>query len=347
VTTSVSSKGLTDLSPEEKRALLAQLLQEKAGESDSFPLAFGQQRLWFLDQLEPGNPVYTLPVAVRLEGSLNLAALERSINEVVRRHDALRTTFIAEDGQPFQVIAPNLTVAVPVVDLQQFTETEREAEVQRLAAQAAWLPFDLAHGPLVRVSLLRLSKEEHVLLVTMHHIISDGWSAGVLVRELVALYEAFSTGKPSPLPELPIQYSDYAVWQRQLLQGDALEAPLSYWKKQLADVPVLQLPTDRPRPAVQEFRGATHFFELPPALIEQFRALSRREGATLYMSLLAVFKVFLHRYTGQDDIVVGSPIADRQRPEIEGLIGFFANSLVRSRSCHSRSWSESCSLRGT
>ena len=294
-----------------------------------FPMSFAQQRLWFLDQLEPGNSVYNIPAAMCLRGALNGAALEQSLNEIVRRHEALRTTFSVMEGQPVQVIAPGLALTLPVVDLGNLLETEREAEAQRLTIEEAQRPFDLAQGPLLRTTLLRLDKEEHILLLTMHHIVSDGWSMGVLFRELSALYEAFSAGKPSPLPELPIQYADFAVWQRQWLQGETLEAQLAYWKKQLDGVcPVLELPTDRPRPAVQTFRGARQSMVLSKSLTEAVKALSHQEGTTLFMTLLAAFQTLLYRYTGQDDIIVGSPIANRNRSEIEGLIGFFVNTLV-------------------
>ena len=325
------SKTLTrtaNLSTEEKRALLAQLLRKKDRESNSFPLSFAQERLWFLDQWESNSPAYNIPAAVRLRGPLNVTALEQSVNDIVRRHEALRTTFAALDGEPVQVIAPAKPLSLVSLDLRALPEDEREAEALRLATEEAQRPFDLAQGPLLRATLLRLGEEEHIALLTMHHIASDGWSMGVLIREVAALYQAFSTGEPSPLPELPIQYADFAVWQRQWLQGEVLEAQLAYWKQQLADIPVLELPTDRPRPAIQTSRGAHQSLELSQTLTEALKALSRQEGVTLYMTLLAVFKALLHRYTGQDDIVVGSPIANRNRTEIEGLIGFFVNTLV-------------------
>ncbi len=334
------SKRIANLSPE-KRELLRQQLKKKRGDvirtpispqkrdSHAFPLSFAQQRLWFLDQLEPGNSTYNIYAAVRLRGPLNVAALEQSLNEILRRHEALRTTFATVEGQPIQMISSPEPFTLSIADLRQFPETEREPEARRLATEEARRPFDLARGPLLRTTLLRLSEEDHILLLTMHHIISDGWSRGVLYRELSALYEAFSAGKPSPLPEPPIQYADFAVWQRQWLQGKTLEVQLSYWKKQLEGAPsVLEVPTDRPRPAVQTFRGARQSLVLSKSLTEAVKALSRQEGATLFMTLLAAFKTLLHRYTGQDDIIVGSPIAGRNRPEVEGLIGFFVNTLV-------------------
>jgi amino acid adenylation domain-containing protein len=255
--------------------------------------------------------------------------LAQTLQEVVRRHEALRTTFIAAEGRPVQVIGPARPFALPVVDLGAPPGAEREAEALALAGQEARRPFDLAGGPLLRAALLRLGADEHVLLVTLHHIVADGWSLGVLVREVAALYEAFARGRPAPLPELPIQYADFAHWQRQWLRGEVLEAQLAYWKRQLAGPPAaLGLPTDRPRPAVQSYRGARHAFGLPGPLSEALRGLSRREGATPFMTLLAALQALLGRYTGQADVSVGSPVANRNRAETEGLIGFFVNTLV-------------------
>ncbi|MDY7076205.1 MAG: amino acid adenylation domain-containing protein [Chloroflexota bacterium] len=293
------------------------------------PLSFAQQRLWFLDQFEPGSPFYNVPSAVRLAGPLDVAALEQSLNEIVQRHQVLRTTFQTVDGRAVQVIAPKLTLTLPVVDLGGLPEAEREAEVRRLAAENAQQPFDLAQGPLLRVTLLRLERQEHVVLLNMHHIVSDGWSIGVLIQEVAALYESFAAGKPSPLPELPIQYVDYAHWQREWLQGEVLESQLAYWKQQLDGIPpLLELPADRPRPAVQTFRGTTLWFDLPRSLSEAIKTLSRQEEVSLFMTLLAALQTLLYRYTGQDDISVGTPIANRNRVEIAGLIGFFVNTLV-------------------
>ena len=292
------------------------------------PLSFAQQRLWFIDQLEPGNSAYNFPAAVRLKGPLNVTALEQSVNEIVKRHEALRTTFATVDGRPVQVIAPTLTVRPPVVNLQELLAGEREAEVRRLVIEEARRPFNLARGPLLRITLLRLAEEEHVGLLTMHHIVSDGWSTGILIRELASLYEAFSGGRSSPLPELSIQYADFAHWQRQWLQGEVLQTQLGYWKRQLLDAPLLELPTDHPRPAVQTFRGSQRSLLLPNTVGEGLKVLSRQQGVTLFMTLLAAFKILLHRYSGQDDLIVGTPIANRNRLEIEGLIGFFVNTLV-------------------
>jgi amino acid adenylation domain-containing protein len=298
-------------------------------QNENLPLSFAQQRLWFLDQLVPDAPIYNIPLAYRVTGRLNVAALEQSLREIVHRHEALRTTFTAVDGQPIQVIAPEIDLSLPVVDLRELVETKREAEAQRLAIQEAQQPFDLTTGLLLRVKLLRLAAAEHVLLLTMHHIVSDGWSLGVLMRELGVLYEGFSSGKPASLPELPIQYADFALWQREWLSGDVLDSQLAYWKQRLGgELPVLELPTDRPRPPVQTYRGASQSLELSKELTDALKALSQREGVTLFMTLLAAFKVLLYRYTGQEDVIVGSPIANRNWAEIEGLIGFFVNTLV-------------------
>ncbi len=293
------------------------------------PLSFAQQRLWFLDQLEPGSPLYNIPEAVRLTGLLDVAALERSLNEIVRRHESLRTFFVTADGQPAQIILPALTLKLPVVDLSGAPESEREAEAFRLATEEAQCPFDLAHGPLLRARLLRLDEQDCIFLLTMHHIISDGWSTGVLIREVAELYVAFSAGQPSPLPDLPIQYADFASWQREWLRGDVLESQLSYWKQQLSgSPPLLELPADRPRPAVQTLAGAHQTFTLPKNLSQALKDLSQREGTTLFMTLLAAFQALLSRYTGQEDICVGTPIANRNRAEVEPLIGFFVNTLA-------------------
>ncbi|MBW4660754.1 MAG: amino acid adenylation domain-containing protein [Drouetiella hepatica Uher 2000/2452] len=297
--------------------------------SGNLPLSFAQQRLWFLDQMQPGSPLYHIPEATRLIGSLDAIALERSFNEIVRRHEALRTTFQTVEGQPVQVISPPAPLPLQRIDLQHLGQAEQEAEVLRLVNWEAQQPFNLTKDSLLRVTLVRLHDREHVALLTLHHIVSDAWSMAVLIRELMALYTAFSTGQPSPLPALPIQYADFAVWQRQWLQGEVLDPHLSYWRNQLSgDLPVLQLPSDRPRPRIQTFRGAIHAFELPAGLTESLKALSQQAGVTLFMTLLAAFKVLLYRYTAQEDILVGSPIANRNRTEVEGLIGFFVNTLV-------------------
>ncbi len=299
------------------------------GREGALPLSFAQQRLWFLDQLEPGNPFYNIPSAVILKGALDAAALARSINEVVRRHEVLRTTFEAVQGEPRQTVAPELSLPLPLVDLRGLADAERSGEVRRLAAEEAQRPFDLARGPLARARLLRTGAREHVLLFTIHHIVSDGWSSNVLFREVAQLYQAFVEGRPSSLEELPIQYADFAVWQREWLRGEALEEQLDYWRGQLGGLPpLLELPTDRPRPRLQSYHGATERFVLAPEVAEALRRLGRDEGVTLFMLLLAAFDVLLARYTGQTDIAVGTPIANRTRGETESLIGFFANTLA-------------------
>jgi amino acid adenylation domain-containing protein len=293
------------------------------------PLSFAQQRLWFIDQLDPGSSVYNFPAAVRLKGPLDTVALKQSLNEIVKRHEALRTTFAIVDGRPVPVIAPSLTLTLPVVDLRELPDTERETEVQRLATNEAQQPFDLAQGPLVRATVLRLGENEHVGLLTMHHIVSDGWSTGILIREMAALYAGFCSGSPALLPELPVQYADFAHWQRHWLEGEVLETQLAYWKQQLAGAPaILELPVDHARPAVQTFRGAHQSLSLPKDVSARLKALSRQQGSTLFMTLLAAFKILLHCYTSQVDIILGTPIANRNRLEIEGLIGFFVNTLV-------------------
>ena len=303
--------------------------QDVGGPGVSFPVSFAQQRVWFLHYLEPTIASYNLPVAVRLTGPLDVGALEESLNEVVKRHDALRTSFPVWEGRPVQVIGPVRQAALLEIDLTDFPTESREEEAARLASVEANRPFDLAQGPLFRAKLLRLDEEEHVLIVTMHHIVSDGWSIGVLIRELAALYGAFRLGKPSPLPELPIQYADYSLWQQKWLRGDVLETQLEYWKKQLDGIPALvEVPTDRPRSAVSSLRGASLSAIPPPGLLERLNALARSEHSTLFMTLLAAFQVLLSRYTGQEDIAVGSPIAGRNQVETEGLIGFFVNTLV-------------------
>jgi amino acid adenylation domain-containing protein len=322
--------GLTGLIEASERATpdLAQPAIQTVPRDEALPLSFGQQRLWFLDQLEPGSPLYNNFAAVRLTGALDVAVLERCLNEIVRRHQALRTTFGEAAGQPAQVIAPELTLSIPLLDLHDAPPAERENQVLELAVQEGRQPFDLAQGPLMRVTLLRLGEAEHVVFMTMHHLISDGWSVGVFLGELAMLYQAFSVGEPSPLPELTIQYADYAHWQRQWLQDEVLETHLAYWKEQLDAPSVLELATDRPRPAIQTSRGANQWFELPKSLSQALIDLSQGEDATLFMTLMAALQALLYRYSGQEDVCVGTPIANRNRSETEGLIGFLLNTLV-------------------
>ena len=293
------------------------------------PPSFAQQRLWFFDQLEPGSPVYNISSVFRLRGRLDVSALELSLSEVVRRHESLRTTFKSVGGQPVQVISAPQRLCVPVIDLERTQGCDPVVEAARLATEHARRPFDLASALFLRPSLLRLGLEDYVLVLSMHHIASDGWSNDILFREVAALYEAFVTGIPATLPDLPVQYADYAVWQRQWLQGEVLEKQVAYWREQLAEIPnSLELPTDFPRPPVQHFRGAVHRLAISEPLGEAARALGRQEETTLFMTLLAAFQSLLHSYSGQEDICVGSPIAGRTRTETESLIGFFANTLV-------------------
>ncbi|ADO72626.1 non-ribosomal peptide synthetase [Stigmatella aurantiaca] len=301
---------------------------KKKKRKKSFPLSFGQQRLWVLDQLEPGSPLYNVPGALRLSGQLNVSALERSLGEIVARHEALRTTFAQDEGLPVQRIGEAGAVPLEVVDLSRLESAARGAELQRLGSEEARKPFDLSRGPLLRARLLKLEPTEHVLLLTMHHIVSDAWSVGVCFRELGVLYSAFSLGQPSPLTPLAVQYVDYTLWQRQWLQGEVLDKQLAYWKTQLAGVEPLDLKTDRPRGPMQGARGALHRFSLSRELMEGLKALSRKQGTTLFMTLLAGFNALLARYTRQQDIVVGTSVANRGRAEIEGLIGFFINTLA-------------------
>jgi amino acid adenylation domain-containing protein len=306
------------------------ILPLSAGERGPWPpLSFAQERLWFLDRLEPGGVLYNVPSALRATGALDVAALEAALDEIVRRHEALRTTFDQHEGEPFQVVAPALRMSIPMVDLSALPEERRQAEGQLALEAEAARPFDLLRGPLLRALLVRTAGDDWSMLLNMHHIVSDGWSVGVLTAEVAAFYSAFLDGRPSSLPPLPVQYADYAIWQRQWLRGDVLEAQTSYWRERLQGVrTVLDLPTDRPRPPVQSFRGGHRPVRLPAPMPQRLRSAARESGATLFMALLAGLQAILHRYTGQEDILVGSPVANRTRSEVEGLIGFFVNALV-------------------
>jgi amino acid adenylation domain-containing protein len=296
---------------------------------ESIPLSFAQERLWFINQLEGASATYNMPAALRLNGDLNLKAFERALAEIVRRHEALRTSFLTVNGTPSKVIHPSAEMKVAVVDLQHLSDSEREQILAQQIEQAAITPFDLEIAPLIRWSLIQLSATEYVFCINMHHIVSDGWSIGVLVQELSALYPAYCAGAPSPLPELEIQYADFALWQRQWLSGEVLEQQLEYWVSQLQGAPeLLQLPTDRPRPSVQTYQGATHSLSLSAELAQKLQGLSRQTGSTLFMTLMTAFATLLYRYSGESDVVIGSPIANRNRSEIEPLIGFFVNTLV-------------------
>jgi amino acid adenylation domain-containing protein len=309
---------IAELSPA-KRALLAV----------RSPLSFGQERLWFLEQLEGGNPAYHLGTALRLEGELDVAALRRSLTEIVRRHEVLRTTFAAPDGDALQVVHPAAETPLPVLDLQGLPAGRREEEIRRRLTAEARRPFDLQAGPLLRCRLARLDGGVWIFALVVHHIVFDGWSTDLLVRELVILYEAFAAGRPSPLPELPVQYLDFARWQREVLKGERLDRLLSVWKRRLEGAPqVLELPLDRPRPKVRSGRGCHRARVFSPAANDALRELARRGGTTLFTAALAFFLAFLSRISGQRDVVAGFPVANRTRPELEPLIGFFVNTLV-------------------
>src|SRR5580693_6404864 len=293
------------------------------------PLSFEQERLWLLERLETLAASYNIPVAVRLQGRLDVAALERSLAEVMRRHEALRTRFAVMDAGPVQVIDPATPFALEVADLTELAATERAAVARRRTAEIVREPFDLERGPLLRAVLLRLSEQEHVVVVVVHHIVSDGWSMGILIREVGTLYAAYAAGRPPPLAALSVQYADYAIWQREWLRDEVLAQQITYWRGRLADAPAaLDLPSDRVRPAVQSFRGAVHRFAVPGEVTRALGALARCEGATLFMVLLAAFQVVLSRWSGQQDIVIGTPIAGRTDRQTENLIGFFVNMLA-------------------
>ena len=316
--------------PDETRLLEAPAPSSLGSEErPAFPTSFAQQRLWFLDQLDPGRSTYNLPLAMRLRGALDFEALEESLGEILRRHDALRTVFALRGGAPVQVIKPPDPFSLVCVDLTGLPASEREQRATSLTTEESVRPFDLALGPLFRAKILRLSSEDHILVITMHHIVSDGWSIGVLLRELSVLYAAFCERRPAPLPELPIQYADYAIWQRQWIEGETLEEQTRYWKKHLAGAPpFLELPTDRPRGPVQTFAGASETVSLPSTLMDGLKQLAQSERATLFMTMLAAFHLLLARSAGQDDVSVGCPIAGRTQVELEDLIGFFVNTLV-------------------
>ena len=326
---------------QQKQALLEKLLREEGlaitvqpivnhrDGSNRYPLSFAQERLWFMDQLAPGNSFYNIPIAVRLVGELDERVLSQVVNEVVHRHEVLRTTFATVDSVQVQNVATELAVALPMEDLTDMPEGERERRAQELVQTEAQTPFDLGTGPLLRVRLLRLTATEHILLFTVHHIVADGWSMGVLVQEVAALYTAYVQQQPSPLPKLAIQYADFAHWQRQWLSGSVLQQQLTYWTEHLAGAPtLLNLPTDRPRPSVQSYRGATHSFTIAAPTVTGLYRVSQQAQATLFMTLAAALNVLLARYSGQTDICIGTPIANRTRAELEPLIGFFVNTLV-------------------
>jgi acyl carrier protein len=294
-----------------------------------FPASFAQQRLWLLERLEPNSDVYNIPAVFRLRGKLVVHALERCLKEIVRRHESLRTTFTSRDGQPFQVVHAASAPWFALLDFSEFPQNQREAEAVCRVTEEVRRPFDLCQGPLLRALLCRLTDQDHMLLLTMHHIISDGWSMRVIEQEMGALYASFAAGEPSPLEELPLQYADFAVWQRDWLKGEVLEKEIDYWRNQLEGVPPpITWPTCRPRLEVQSFRGITRAVTVSLEVTQALKFFSLREGVTLFMTLLAAFQILLYGHTNQADVVVGSPIANRNRPEIEGLVGFFVNTLV-------------------
>ena len=334
------SERVAALSPA-KLGLLEQILRKNVTEgpeaqivprdrrADALPLSFAQERLWFLEQFQPGSPVYNIPLSMRMPGPLNIRALNWSINEVVRRHEVLRTSFPNRRGCPAQVIAPEMTLDLPISDLQTYLSEDREREARRIATEEVRGIFDLSRVPLLRARLLRWGPEDHVLLLTVHHIVADGWSIGILLQELSVLYQAARSGKPSPLPPLRLQYADFSQWQRNWLTSERLKSEVTYWRERLAGAPtVLALPTDRSRPTVQTYAGGLHVFTCSLTTTAQLRQIARELGGTLFMVLLAGFKTLLYRYTRQSDVVVGTPIASRNRTELEGLIGFFVNTLA-------------------
>ncbi|HVR08861.1 MAG TPA: condensation domain-containing protein, partial [Thermoanaerobaculia bacterium] len=331
---------LSALQPEQLQRFLEQLSRRGQPEPGEHPirrrprdgagmeLSFGQERIWFLDQIEPGTPVYNMVAALDLRGELGVPALAAALREVVRRHESLRTTFAAAGGKPCQVVAPAPHLHLPCLDLAALSPPARRAELRRLHGLSTHLRFALGRGPLLSTWLVREGKRQHALLIAMHHIISDGWSIAVLVREVSSLYASFVAGRPSPLADLEVQYPDFAAWQREWLRGETVERLAAVWREQLAGVAVLDLPTDRPRPAVQSHRGANRHFELSAELSQALSQVAAREHATLFMVLLAAFDALLHRYSGQDDLCVGTYVANRNRSQIEGLIGFFVNNLA-------------------
>src|SRR5690349_1280644 len=288
-----------------------------------------QERLWFIDQLQPGNTAYNIFNASRIRGSLNVPIMERVINELIRRHEVLRTTLKSVDGLPVQVIAPDLKITLEPVSLEHLPEAERYDEAVRLTTAEFARPFDLEKGPLVRVGLLQLGGDDFVLQVNMQHAITDRWSFAVFEKELAVLYQAFATGQPSPLPELPIQFADYAVWQRERMNSDEYQKDLEYWREQLAGAPfILDFPTDFPRPPIQNFQGARVYVSYPKSLLDGLKELSRREGVTMFMTLMAAFKTLIYRYTNQPDLLISTPIGTRLRPETENVVGYLLNLLI-------------------
>jgi hypothetical protein len=334
------SQRLAALSPEQ-RALLQKRIQQKADDAHGshkilrqqnrhcFPLSFAQERLWFLSQMEPDNPAYNVPQVMQFKGPLDIFALERTFNELLQRHDVLRTTFLFDDEEPVQIVAPELTILLPVIDLQQLPNERREDVARQLIMEAVQQPFDLEEGPLLRLLVLRFSQEYHVLLLNMHHILCDGWSMRrILSNEIKTLYASFTRGLSSPLPTLPIQYGDYAFWQRHYLQGKTMDDLLNYWATRLQDVPALNLPYDHPRVARGQPGSEKVHFKFSHPLLASLRSLCHEEGVTLFMALLAGFQSLLYRHTHQEKITLGVSVNDRDQPETNLLIGFFVNMLL-------------------
>ncbi|MGO9601876.1 MAG: condensation domain-containing protein [Candidatus Binataceae bacterium] len=318
---------LKTMSADDKRNLLSQLVARKAAAEQALPLSFAEERLCYLDTVEPGNRAYVMSAAASFTGTFDVAAFKRAVNEVVRRHESLRTFYVAGADGPVRAIAPTLTVDVPLFDLSSLGAAEQQAAVLSNANADSLLNFSLSELPLFRIVIIRLGPNEHVSLAAVHHIIFDHWSTQIFHREVMAQYHAICAGQASPLPELPIQLSDFARWQRECLQGAALDGQLEYWRRKMAGVSTLELPTDRPRPAIKTYAAATLVRTLPAELAEALRQLSRRHGATMFMVLLTCFKIMLHYYSRQDDVVVGIDVAGRNRAEAEPLIGFFVNEL--------------------
>ncbi|MBE9212893.1 amino acid adenylation domain-containing protein [Plectonema cf. radiosum LEGE 06105] len=324
------SKSLENLSPEQKRQLLAKLLQEKANKPQNFPLSFAQKRLWFLDKLQPESSAYNIPAALHLTGSVNIILLQQSLNQIIQRHEVLRSSFTVVEEEPIQQVYPKLKLKFPLIDLQLLPNQQQEQQVKQLIKKTSIQPFDLSDKPLFRVKLIKLNSEEYVLLFTMHHIISDYFSMRLLIRELATIYQSLSKGETAQLPELTVQYGDYATWEQKWLKSPKRDIQLKYWQKNLANYPpLLALPTDYPRPPVQRFRGAREFFALSQDLSKALKNLSQGQNTTLFMTLLAAFKILLYRYSNQEDILIGSTITNREnQAEISNLIGLFVNNLI-------------------
>jgi hypothetical protein len=338
------SERISALSPEQRTLFEARLKKKgldpvravseprdipRRKQQDYCPLSYDQERLWAADANEPGNPAYNIYSVSRLRGPLDVKVMGRVVNEIVRRHDILRTTFKVVGGNPLMVIAPELELVLPVEDLSPILESEREHEALRRANKEVARQFDLSRGPLIRVGIFKLAGDDHVIHLTLHHTIIDRWSAAIVEQELCALYAAFSRGEPSPLPDPTIQFADFASWQRDWLQGDVIESQLSYWREQLAGAPLaLGLPTDHPRPAVQTFRGARDLISLPGGLLGALKALSKQEGATMFMTALAAYNLLLYRCSKQRDILVGLTVSNRERPETVGMLGYLLNMVT-------------------